>query len=175
VLAVRPDAVGGAVTIVWGQLIGAYGVPQAVNVADSVFVEVKAIRGALTLSHSSHQITGFIDIAANSPAALMPGPERPTPAIVFMTAGSTVIASTVLEAATQQRVAIWQTLVFELSGSTTANPRFGFGPVVPLNPEVYGPSWPQPIPPGPTNIPFPLPPAFRPPPAFDDPDPPEVQ
>lgn len=174
---VRPDAVGQAVTVVWEQLLGQPR-PRTVPASNSVFVEVKAVKGGLTLSHSAYQITGLIDVAANSPAARMIGGERPIPALVFVTTGDTIISPMVIEEARRRRVAIWHTVAFELVGSTTARPRLGLGPVVPRNPDVYDPAWPQPLPQGPTDVPFPVrrkPPRAPPVLLAEDPDPPETQ
>jgi RHS repeat-associated protein len=154
ILNVMPDAVRAATTVVWGTLLGIPRPERTVTQPDSVFVEVKAVNGAITLSHSSHQITGLIDVAANSPAGRAGGPDQPTPAIIFITTGDTTISPTVLAEATRRGVAVWQTVAFELPGSTTAKPSLGLGPVVPLNVTVYGPTVPQPLPPGPTTIPL---------------------
>jgi hypothetical protein len=176
VLAVRPDAVGSAVTVVWERLLG-FPRPRTVSAPDSVFVEVKAVKGNITLSHNYHQIAGLIDLAANSPAGRIGAPEQPAPAVVFITTGDTVISPITVEEASRLGVALWQTVAFELSRSTTVNPRFGLGPVVPLNPSIYRPSWPEPLPPGPTDVPFPLQRGRLSSPTLvvDDPDPPEVQ
>jgi hypothetical protein len=173
-LGVRPDAIGGAVTLAWAGFPATAAAPREVHAGGSVFVEVKAIKGALTVSHSAHQLSGLIDVAANSVAARLADPQRPTPAVIFITTSDTSISPSLLTEARERGVAIWQAVVFELRGSTVNQPRFGIGPVVPRNPEVYGQSWPQPLPPGPTDVPFPLrePPAL---PAPGDPDPPEVQ
>lgn len=175
VRSVRPDAVGDAVSVVWERLLGIPRPRATTPAPGSVLVEVKAVRGFLMLHSNWHQITGFIDVAANSPAGRMVGSERPTPAIVFITTGDTQISPEVLNEASRLHVAVWQTVVFELPGSVTANPRFGLGPVVPLNPVVYGGSFPQPLPPGPTNVPFPVRGSGRPQLLDGDPDPPEVQ
>jgi hypothetical protein len=174
VFAVRPDAVGPAVTMVWERLLDVPR-PRSVLAPRSVFVEVKAVKGPLLLSHSSYQITGLIDVAATAPAALMADAERPTPAVIFVTTGDTTIAPEVVLEATERRVAIWQTVAFELPGSTDINPRMGLGPVVPRNPEVYGTMWPELIPPGPPNVPFAGPRGALVPLVPGDPDPPEVR
>jgi len=174
---VRPDAVGEAATVVWERLLGLPR-PRMVPAPDSVFIEVKAVKGSLAPSHSAYQVSGLIDVAANSPAARMTGIERPIPAVVFVTTGDTIISPMVMEEATRRRVAIWQTVAFELPGSTDIRPHLGLGQVVPRNPEVYGASWPQPLLPGPTEVPFPFrrgPPRALPGLLGGDPDPPEVQ
>jgi len=173
---VRPDAVGPAVTVVWERLLSVPR-PSMVPAPGSVFVEVKAVKGFLTPSYDDYQVAGLIEAAATSPAALMADPERPIPAIIFITTGDTLISPLVMSDATARRVAIWHAVVFELPGSATDRPHFGLGPVVPRNPEVYGEARPQPLPPGPTDVPFPLPRnPVRSLPGLDvgDPDPPEV-
>jgi hypothetical protein len=135
ILGVRPDAIGGAVTLAWAGFPAMTVAPREVHARGSVFVEVKAIRGALTMSHSVHQISGLIDVAANSIAARMMDLDRPTPAVIFITTQDTSISPSLLTEATGRGVAIWQAVVFELRGSTTNQPRFGVGPVVPRNPE----------------------------------------
>lgn len=173
VLAVRPDAMGGAVTVVWEQLLDVP-LPRTEFLPDCVLIEIKAVRGPLTMFHSSHQIGGLIDAAASATMARVGGVERPTPAVVFITTLDTSVAPDVLEEANQRGVAIWQGLAFELLESTTAEPKLGIGQVVPLNWEIYSPSFPQPLAPGPTDVPFPLR-GVQPPPVPFDPDPPEVQ
>jgi hypothetical protein len=175
---VRPDAVGPAVTVVWERLLGVPVRPRLVPAPSSVFVEVKAVKGFLAPSANGYQVAGLIEAAATSPAARMTGPDRPVPAVVFLTTGDTILSPLVMSDATERGVAIWQAVVFELPGSTTAQPRLGLGPIVPRNPSVYGDAWPQPLPPGPLNVPFPLPRGPVPPPPVldtEDPDPPEVQ
>jgi hypothetical protein len=102
---------------------------------DSLFCEVKAVRGVLTLSHSRHQLRGLIDVASRSPAAKASSPHRPI--VAFITTGDTVIGADVTAEATRQGVAIWQALVLE--DSATMNPVLSISSFVPLNPSVYPP------------------------------------
>lgn len=102
---------------------------------DSLLCEVKAVRGAITLSHSRHQLRGLVDVASRSPAALASNPHRPI--VAFITTGDTVIGADVLAEATRQGVAVWQAVVLE--DSAAMNPSLSIGPFVPLNPSVYPP------------------------------------
>jgi len=78
---------------------------------DSLFCEVKAVRGSITLSHSRHQLRGLVDVASRAPVAQANSPHRPI--VAFVTTGDTVIGADVLAEATQQGVAIWQAVVME--------------------------------------------------------------
>jgi hypothetical protein len=137
---------------------------------DSLFVEVKAVKGTITLNHSNWQILGLIDVAANSPASGSRGPGRPFPTIVFVTTSDTEIGRDVLTEATARGVSIWQQTAY------TIRDTIQLSAPVNLNPEVYerygvqGAPWSQAAfgPVGPLYPP-------SPPVVQDDPDPPEVK
>jgi hypothetical protein len=64
---------------------------------------------------------------------------RPPPAVVFTITRNTKFGPSMLAEATQLGVAIWAQAVFE--DATTPNdpdPDLFIGPLVPMNPEVYG-------------------------------------
>jgi hypothetical protein len=77
----------------------------------SVFYEVKAVTGALTLGTSKWQILGLLDVAqiagANAPPQM-----HPPPAVYFTTTGNTVVSSGVLTKATAWGVGVWQRKVY---------------------------------------------------------------
>jgi hypothetical protein len=108
----------------------------------SLFVEVKAVNGTLTLGTSQYQILGLLDVAtlAQAPA----GPHAP-PAVFFITTSNTAISMTplqVVDQATTWGVAVWQQIVYyDANGGT--NPNLSLGdPTNPqptcLNDSVYG-------------------------------------
>ena len=86
-------------------------------------VEVKAVFGPLTPSHSGHQITGLIDVAANSGA--------PVATLTLITTADTVVAPSTLEYATARGVAVFQRIAIEGQGGTIRA-----APGVLLNPSV---------------------------------------
>lgn len=124
---VIPEAVRPIVWVKWGVVPTAF--------PDSLFCEVKAVRGVMTLSHSRHQLRGLIDVAARSPVALASSPHKPI--VAFITTGDTAIGTDVVAEATRRGVAIWRAFVLEDLAAT--NPSLSIGPFTPLNPSVYPP------------------------------------
>ncbi len=103
---------------------------------NSSFFEVKAVNGTLNLSSSNQQIRGLVDIAARSPAGAATGPDRVLPTITFITTANTIIGPDVLAEATRRGVAVWQVVAYEVPGSAGGT-QIGFGPALPLNPQVF--------------------------------------
>jgi hypothetical protein len=122
-----PEAVRPIVWVQWGFVPTTF--------PDSLFCEVKAVRGVMTLSHSRHQLRGLIDVAARSPVAMASSPHRPI--VAFVTTGDTTIGTDVIAEATRQGVAIWRACVLE--DLTATNPSLSIGSFTPLNPSVYPP------------------------------------
>jgi len=88
-------------------------------------IEVKAVRGSIGPSHSGHQITGLIDVAARSGA--------PIPILTLLTTSNTRIGPKTLNYATRRGVALWQAIAIE-----GANGTIKASPGVLLNPQVLG-------------------------------------
>jgi hypothetical protein len=163
---VIPDSVG-ALSLWWaGQ--GFFDFP------DSLFFEVKAVTGPLLPSTSRSQIRGLIDVASRSKAGVSTVPHHPPPALVFTVTGNTPIDPSTLALANQRSVAIWLQVVFEDTNTPPDNPDLAIGIRAPMNPEVYGNAWPQPI-----DHNYPISKLLSPttPPVVipNDPDPPEVE
>jgi hypothetical protein len=89
---------------------------------NSMFYEVKAVTGALTLSTSQYQILGLIDVASRSPAGVSTIAKHPPPALIFTTTGNTTISPSVVQRATQVGVAIWQQIVCYDANTPQNNP-----------------------------------------------------
>ncbi|HLK99676.1 MAG TPA: hypothetical protein VK539_03790 [Myxococcaceae bacterium] len=106
---------------------------------ESLYFEVKAVKGTVTLSHSRHQVRGLIDVAAGSPAAFATSTRALRPILTFITTGNTRIGADVIAEATKRGVALWQAVVMEDLGTSPMNPVLSIGPFVPLNRMVYPP------------------------------------
>ena len=148
--------------------------PTTTVYPDSSLYEVKAVRGTITLSHSSHQIRGLIDVAARSAAGTSIDPDRPRPILTFITTGDTRIGADVIAEATRRGVAIWQATIMEDTTASATNPTLSIGPFIPLNPTVYG-AGARPVPIVKPHVPASLTSTILPPvPVPHDPDPAEV-
>jgi len=112
-------------------------IPWITPLPNSSFWEVKAVRGTLSLSSSNYQMLGMVDAAARSPAGVATGPHRPLPVLSFITTADTVISPGVLAEATKRGVIVYQSIAYVIPGGPTGS-QIGFGPFLPLNPEVYG-------------------------------------
>jgi hypothetical protein len=139
---------------------------------DSLFIEVKAVNGTITLEHSNWQILGLIEVAAKSAASGSRGPGRPFPTIVFVTTSNTQIGLDVLREATERGVSVWQQTAYTVRDTVQLNPpvnlnsdvyaRYGVYGAVPLSLQpVFGGVGPLHQPES-SGVP-------------DDPDPPQVQ
>jgi hypothetical protein len=103
---------------------------------NSLFYEVKAVTGSLTLGTSQWQILGLLDVAVNFPT-VPSGPHAP-PAVIFTTTSNTTISQSVLDQASMWGVAVWQRKVFyDANSATPNNPLLHLGPATCLNPMVY--------------------------------------
>jgi hypothetical protein len=110
----------------------------------SLFVEVKAVNGTLTLGTSQYQILGLLDGVNTWPPVPDAGTHAP-PAVFFITTSNTTISQTpqqVVPQATTWGVAVWQQIVYyDANGGTNPNLSLG-NPTSPkptcLNPQVYG-------------------------------------
>jgi hypothetical protein len=104
----------------------------------SLFYEVKAVTGVLTRSASKSQILGFIDVLAVSAAATSPIPQRPPPALEFITTSNTSLDQSVVDYGNQRTVAIWQVQVFyDATSASPGNPDLYMGQENCLNPTLY--------------------------------------
>lgn len=142
---VMPDAVGPVLYI--PRLGDPFSGPPR-TYANSLFIEVKAVRGVIGLSHSNHQIAGFIDVLANSPAGQSTGPSSMPPTLLFVTTSDTIIGPDVLAEATRRGVGIWQATIYETNNPASGGTQLQIGPAIPLNPWVYTSRQIVPIPPG---------------------------
>ena len=164
---VIPEYVSDLYLVSWGAMV-------PVVYTQSQFWEVKAVTGTLTLATSRYQILGLIDVASLSSAGMSTVPKHPPPAVVFTTTGNTPIGTDVLAKATQQVVALWQQVVFEdATIPNDPNPDLYIGPLVPVNPDVYGTAIPQPSLPSGAHSKL-TSPTVQLMPVPGDPDPPEV-
>jgi hypothetical protein len=103
----------------------------------SLFYEVKAVTGALTLSTSQNQILGFIDVLATSAAAVSTMPSRPPPELVFTTTANTAIGPSMVTYANGRGVAIWQQKVYYDANSSKQNPDLYIQTAQCVNPTIY--------------------------------------
>ena len=133
-----PDGLG-AITITEYD-IQTLQITYQMSYASSNFAEMKFTRGNLYLSSFEHQIIGYIDVASRSPAGIAPsslGGRRPTPIIEFVTTSDTVVGSSVMATANQERVAITQRIACDVP-STPSPTDMVVGARILLNPEVVG-------------------------------------
>lgn len=100
--------------------------------ADSVFYEVKALKGGLLPpSYQDYQILGFIDALGNSPAKTA----GKIPAIIFLTSADIrQISNTTVREATFRGVAVWHAIGCEIPGSFN---QLQLGEASLRNPQVY--------------------------------------
>jgi len=83
-LSVIPDGVAGA-------SIGAVGALPMVTTTypESTFIEVKAVKGTISLAYGRHQITGMLDVLSRSQAASSVGDARAYPNLYFVITADT--------------------------------------------------------------------------------------
>jgi hypothetical protein len=107
----------------------------------SVFFEVKAVTGALTLGTSQYQILGLLNvaqIAATKAAAKGPVQMRPPPVVFFTTTGNTTVSPGVMTQAIAWGVGVWQQRVlYDANSANPNNPNLALGDNVCLNPNLY--------------------------------------
>lgn len=105
---VVPDGVRNVVEVT--QLAG----PLIVSHSQASWFEVKAVRGPLRLSTSRYQILGLI----NALSILPFGPSHGArPMITFVTTEDTAIIVDVIDRATQNQIALWHILAYEVPGT----------------------------------------------------------
>ena len=105
----------------------------------SVFVEVKAVNGTLTLGTSQYQVLGLVDGVNNWPT--VPAGTHAPPAVLFITTSNTAISRTPLQVvnqATAWTVAVWQQIVhYDANSVNTKNPDLRLDAAMCLNDSVY--------------------------------------
>jgi hypothetical protein len=74
---------------------------------ESTFIEVKAVKGKITLGYGRHQITGMLDVLSQSQAAKSSGLDRAYPNLYFVMTGDTSIGQDVIQDATRRQVLLW--------------------------------------------------------------------
>jgi hypothetical protein len=105
---------------------------------NSLFYEVKAVTGNITLGTSQNQILGLVDVARLFPT-VPAGPHAP-PAVVFTTTSNTEISPSVAAKATSWGVGVWQRKVeYDANSTTPNNPPLRIQPVQCLTPSLYPP------------------------------------
>ena len=101
-LSVIPDGVAGASIgsrDPFGSLISTY--------PESTFIEIKAVKGKITLSYGRHQIEGMLDVLSRSQAATSSGSNRAYPNLYFVMTGDTSIGQDVIQEATRRHIVLW--------------------------------------------------------------------
>jgi hypothetical protein len=78
---------------------------------ESTFIEVKAVKGKITLSYGRHQIEGMLDVLSRSQAGTSSGSDRAYPALYFVITGDTIISPDVVLEATRRDVLVWLSFV----------------------------------------------------------------
>jgi hypothetical protein len=59
---------------------------------ECTFIEVKAVKGAITLSYARYQIAGMLDVLSRCDAASSTGRDRGYPSLYFIVTNDTIIA-----------------------------------------------------------------------------------
>ena len=114
---VIPDGVAGAT-------IGASGAMPMVTTTypESTFIEVKAVKGSISLAYGRHQILGMLDALSRSPAASSVGDNRAYPSLYFVLTTDAIIASDVVQKAVKWKILVWQSNVLEVKGKLVVAP-----------------------------------------------------
>jgi hypothetical protein len=120
---------------------------------NSLFYEVKAVTGNLTLGTSQWQILGLLDAARTFPT--VPADDHAPPAVIFTTTSNTTVTQGVVTQANAWGVGVWQRMVeYDANSATPNNPLLRIGPSTCLNSSLYPPEklfWLDPGLPWPTN------------------------
>lgn len=116
-LSVIPDGVAGA-------SIGASGAMPMVTTTypESTFIEVKAVKGTITLAYGRHQIAGMLDVLSRSQAASSVGDNRAYPNLYFVTTADTVISPDVAQDGVKRKILVWQSYVLDVKGRLVVAP-----------------------------------------------------
>lgn len=103
---------------------------------NSMFYEVKAVTGNLTLGTSQWQIQGLLDVATIFPT--VPAGKHAPPVVIFTTTSNTIVSQGVLDEANNLGVGVWQQKVFYDGNSATPNnPLLHLGKADCLTPSLY--------------------------------------
>jgi hypothetical protein len=106
---------------------------------NSLFYEVKAVTGNLTLGTSNWQILGLLDVATSFPTVPAAGSHAP-PAVIFTTTSNTNVTQDVIAQGEMSGVGVWQQKVFYDAGSATPNnPLLHLEQAACLTPSLYPP------------------------------------
>jgi hypothetical protein len=121
---VKPDGLGDFIlrNPETDEVVGTY--PQ------SIFYEVKAVKGTLHLSSNEYQLRGMIDALTRTKAG---GPGLATPALVLLTTWDTYIGADVIKYANDCGVIVAQSWAY-LTSYGWYQPYLGFTPAHALNP-----------------------------------------
>jgi len=114
---VKPDAVLGATQgspYPFGPVITTH--------PESTFIEVKAVKGAITPGYANWQTIGLLDALSNSPAASDRGPNRAYPSLYFITTGDTSITEEVVNIASVKKILVWISCVADVHGTLFVQP-----------------------------------------------------
>lgn len=80
--------------------------------ANSAFIEAKAVTGQINLSHSRWQTIGFLDALSRSPAGIR-GPAGARPLLGYITTSNTTISAATIARANGLRMCLTQSIVCE--------------------------------------------------------------
>jgi hypothetical protein len=116
-LSVIPDGVAGAT-------IGASGPLPMVTTTypESTFIEVKAVKGTISLAYGRHQITGMLDVLSRSQAASSVGDARAYPNLYFVITADTILSPDVVQDGVKRKILVWQSYVLEVKGRLVVAP-----------------------------------------------------
>jgi hypothetical protein len=92
----------------------------------SIFYEVKAVTGNLTLGTSNWQILGLLDVANTFPT--MDAGPHPPPVVYFITTSNTIVSPAVMAQGTAPmwNVAVWQqSVLYDANGGSNPNLTLG--------------------------------------------------
>jgi hypothetical protein len=105
---------------------------------NSLFYEVKAVTGFLTLSTRQWQVLGLLDAARTFPT--VPAQSHAPPAVIFTTTSNTVVSQDVITQAQANMwgVGVWQQKVFyDANSATPNNPLLHLEQAACLTPSLY--------------------------------------
>jgi hypothetical protein len=107
---------------------------------DSCFVEVKAVAGEVTQTHSNWQTAGFIDhLNAESPLGKeSPKPNNMLPILVYVTTADTVMGKDVIGICDWSGIQLWQTKAYVLCSDDPAKGQILFEAPKPLTANAAG-------------------------------------
>jgi hypothetical protein len=114
---VIPDGVAGAT-------IGAAGAMPMITTTypESTFIEVKAVKGTVSLAYGRHQIAGMLDVLSRSQAASSVGDDRAYPNLYFVITADTIVSPDVAQDGVKRKILVWQSYVLEVKGRLVVAP-----------------------------------------------------